>query len=150
MGAPKKPQDLYVQNGWYLEVPGLSSPHFETLEGVQKKANKVSLVDAGTNKKYQFGTQILDFGEITLTRSLQGNADDLKLQALVDDMIENGTKVPVVAVKKHKGRIVYTIIFEGFNIHGYQHSTYDVNGEEKMLITYNATSDDHDVVPVGL
>lgn len=148
MPAPKKPQDIYVQNGWYLEAPGLISPHFETLDGVQKKANKVSIVDAGSNKKYRFGTQILDFGDMTLTRALQGSADDVKVDAMVSDMIENGTKINCIAVKKHKGRIVYTLVFEGFNIHGEQHATYDVNGEEKMMITYDATCDGWDKVPV--
>lgn len=148
MPAPKKPTDLLVQNGWYFEIPGLTSPHFETLEGVQKKANKVSIVDAGTNRKFKFGTQILDFGDMTLTRTYQGNADDKKLDAMVNDMIENGTLINCVAVKKHKGRIVYTIIFEGFNIHGLQHATYDVNGEEKMMITYDATCNGWDKVDV--
>ncbi|MCE7766847.1 hypothetical protein GQL56_29930, partial [Pseudomonas putida] len=72
MPKPQRPNDLYVNNGWYLEIPGLVSPHFETLEGVQKAANKVSIVDAGSNKKYQFGTQIIDFGEMSLSRTYQG------------------------------------------------------------------------------
>jgi hypothetical protein len=141
MPPPKKPTDLFVVNGWYLELPGLVSPHFETLEGIQKNANKVELVDAGTNRKYKFGTQILDFGELTLTRTLQGSVDDDTIGILVDTMIETGVKVPCTAVKKHKGQVVFMVVFDGFNIHGFQHATWDVNGEEKLIVTYNATCD---------
>ena len=36
MATPQKPQDLYVVNGWYLNIPIpgiLSNAIFETLEG---------------------------------------------------------------------------------------------------------------------
>lgn len=141
MPFPQRPTDLYVVNGWYLEIPGLVSPHFETLEGVQKTSNKVDIVDAGTNTKYKFGTQIIDFGEMTLTRTYQGTVDDITLETLVQTMIQEGLKLPVTAIKMHNKREVFRIQFDGFNIHSTTMPTFDVNGEEKFLVQYMATCD---------
>ena len=114
---PQKPQDVYVANGWYLNIPVpgiMSDAIFETLEGMQKQSGTVETVDAGTNRKYKFSTQLTDYGEMTLTRSYQGNATDRALEVLVNQMIENGLKLPVQAVKMHNGKEVFTIVFEGF------------------------------------
>jgi len=73
MGKPKKPTALYVVNGWYIELPGLVSPHFERLSGLSKKTGTVEIVDAGTNIKYKFNGQIIDFGTITLERTMDGS-----------------------------------------------------------------------------
>lgn len=146
MARPQRPTDLYVVNGWWLEMPGLVSPHFETLEGIQRTANKVEIVDAGTNKKYKFGTQIIDYGELTLTRTMQGTADDEALENIVRMMIQGGLKLPVSAVKTHNGEVVFRILFTGFNIHSETHPTMDVNAEEKYLITYAATCDDWEII----
>jgi hypothetical protein len=91
---PQKPQDIYVANGWYLNIPVpgiMSDAIFETLEGMQKQSGTVETVDAGTNRKYKFSTQLTDYGEMTLTRSYQGNATDRALEVLVNQMIENGS-----------------------------------------------------------
>jgi hypothetical protein len=95
---PQKPQDVYVANGWYLNIPVpgiMSDAIFETLEGMQKQSGTVETVDAGTNRKYKFSTQLTDYGEMTLTRSYQGNVTDRALEILVNQMIENGLKLPV-------------------------------------------------------
>ena len=79
MGKPQKPQDVYVVNGWYLNipVPGIMSDGlFETLEGMQKSSGTVDVVDAGTNRKYKFTDQLVDYGEMTLTRPYNGSAAD--------------------------------------------------------------------------
>lgn len=141
MPYPIKPQDLYVTNGWYMELPGLVSPHFETLEGVQKVSQSVELVDAGTNRKYKFPGQILDFGEMTLTRTRQGTADDQTLFALVEAMIQQGVKLNAIAVKLHHQVEVFRILFEGFRITGRTLPSFDVNAEEKFLESYTCTCD---------
>lgn len=146
MPFPTRPTDLFVVNGWYMEIPGLVSPHFETLEGVQKASNKVEIVDAGTNKKYKFGTQIIDFGEMTLTRTYQGTVDDVSLEAIVELMITQGLKLPIVAIKMHNKREVFRIQFLGFNIQTSTLPTFDVNGEEKFIVTYTATCDDWKII----
>lgn len=149
---PQKPQDVYVANGWYLNIPVpgiMSDAIFETLEGMQKQSGTVETVDAGTNRKYKFSTQLTDYGEMTLTRSYQGNATDRALEILVNQMIENGLKLPVQAVKMHNGTEVFTIVFEGFRFLSANYPTFDISSEEKFTVSYGATCDGWDIIPVG-
>jgi hypothetical protein len=149
---PQKPQDVYVANGWYLNIPVpgiMSDAIFETLEGMQKQSGTVETVDAGTNRKYKFSTQLTDYGEMTLTRSYQGNATDRALEILVNQMIENGLKLPVQAVKMHNGKEVFTIVFEGFRFLSANYPTFDIASEEKFTVSYGATCDGWDIIPVG-
>lgn len=149
---PQKPQDVYVANGWYLNIPVpgiMSNAIFETLEGMQKQSGTVETVDAGTNRKYKFSTQLTDYGEMTLTRSYQGNVTDRALEILVNQMIENGLKLPVQAVKMHNGKEVFTIVFEGFRFLSANYPTFDISSEEKFTVSYGATCDGWDIIPVG-
>ncbi len=149
---PQKPQDVYVANGWYLNIPVpgiMSDAIFETLEGMQKQSGTVETVDAGTNRKYKFSTQLTDYGEMTLTRSYQGNVTDRALEILVNQMIENGLKLPVQAVKMHNGKEVFTIVFEGFRFLSANYPTFDISSEEKFAVSYGATCDGWDIIPVG-
>lgn len=149
---PQKPQDVYVANGWYLNIPVpgiMSDAIFETLEGMQKQSGTVETVDAGTNRKYKFSTQLTDYGEMTLTRSYQGNATDRALEILVNQMIENGLKLPVQAIKMHNGKEVFTIVFEGFRFLSANYPTFDIASEEKFTVSYGATCDGWDIIPVG-
>lgn len=149
---PQKPQDVYVANGWYLNIPVpgiMSDAIFETLEGMQKQSGTVETVDAGTNRKYKFSTQLTDYGEMTLTRSYQGNVTDRALEILVNQMIENGLKLPVQAVKMHNGKEVFTIVFEGFRFLSANYPTFDISSEDKFTVSYGATCDGWDIIPVG-
>ena len=149
---PQKPQDVSVANGWYLNIPVpgiMSDAIFETLEGMQKQSGTVETVDAGTNRKYKFSTQLTDYGEMTLTRSYQGNVTDRALEILVNQMIENGLKLPVQAVKMHNGKEVFTIVFEGFRFLSANYPTFDISSEEKFTVSYGATCDGWDIIPVG-
>lgn len=149
---PQKPQDVYVANGWYLNIPVpgiMSDAIFETLEGMQKQSGTVETVDAGTNRKYKFSTQLTDYGAMTLTRSYQGNVTDRALEILVNQMIENGLKLPVQAVKMHNGKEVFTIVFEGFRFLSANYPTFDIASEEKFTVSYGATCDGWDIIPVG-
>ena len=60
-----KPTTVMMANGWYFDLPGLISPHFQTLEGINRKTGTTEIVDGGTNIKYQFSDQIIEFGQIT-------------------------------------------------------------------------------------
>ena len=137
---------------WYLNIPVpgiMGDAIFETLEGMQKQSGTVETVDAGTNRKYKFSTQLTDYGEMTLTRSYQGNATDRALEVLVNQMIENGLKLPVQAVKMHNGKEVFTIVFEGFRFLSANYPTFDIASEEKFTVSYGATCDGWDIIPVG-
>ena len=152
MARPAKPQDVYVANGWYLTipVPGIMSDGlFETLEGMQKTTGIVEVVDAGTNKKYKFTDQLIDYGEMTLTRAYNGSAADRAMEVLVNMMIENGLKLPVTAVKMHQGREVFTIVFEGFSFTAVNMPTLDVGSSEKFMASYTAVCFDWVIIPVG-
>lgn len=141
MPYPKKPQDLFVANGWYLELPGLVSPHFETLGGLQKTSGNVDIVDAGTNNKYKFTSQIVDYGELSLTRTMDGSSDDTALRALVNLCIETGLKINGVLIKMHHRNEVFRLAFEGWRFSGMTFPDFDVNSEEKFQINYTATVD---------
>ena len=152
MAKPQKPQDAYVVNGWYLDIPVpgiLSNGIFETLDGVQKQSGSVQIVDAGTNKKYNFSDQLTDYGEMTLTRTYQGNETDRAMEALVTTMIENGLKLPIRAIKMHNGQEVFTIVFENFRFMSEQHPTFDTAGQDKYTVTYTATCDGWYIIPAG-
>ena len=148
----QKPQDAYVVNGWYLNlpVPGiLSEGLFETLEGMGKSSGHVEMVDAGSNHVYNFTDQLTRYDEMTLTRTYQGNATDRAMEALVSTMIETGLKLPATAVKMHHGNEVFTIVFEGFRFTAVKMPTLDVAGSDKFTVSYTAMCDGWEIVPVG-
>lgn len=146
MGLPTQIKDVLVTNGWYLELPGVVSGHFETLEGLQKNTTDVEMVDGGTNKKVSFGGQVIDYGKLTLTRPLQNNADDVALKDLADEMVATGKKINVTAVKMHKGQELFRVLIEGFRISSYKYPTLNVAGTEKFMVTYTAGYDDFDQI----
>lgn len=152
MARPQKPQDVYVVNGWYLNIPVagiMSDGLFETLEGMQKSSGTVEVVDAGTNRKYKFTDQLVDYGEMTLTRPYNGSAADRAMEILVNTMIENGIKLPVTAVKMHQGKEVMTIVFEGFAFNAANYPTFDTGGSDKFTVSYTAHCDGWTILPVG-
>ena len=141
MPKPQKPKNVYVVNGWYLELPGLISPKFETLSGLSKKTGTVEVVDAGTNVKYKFSSQIIDFGQIGLTRAMDGSVDDNAMDALVNLCINSGQKFTGTLIKLHFGAPVFTIAFEGLRFSEDNWPDLNIEGEEKLIKTYVATVD---------
>lgn len=138
MPVPKKPNDLYVVNGWYLEIPGVDSPHFETLEGMAKNSNSVAIVDGGANVEYTFASQIVRNGLLTLTRTYQGTPEDTILEVMAEAMM-HGALINCVAVKRHHNQEVFRLLLEGFRFVSYSLPTWDVNGEDKYTVTFTAT-----------
>ena len=152
MAKPQKPQDVYVTNGWYLTIPyaGIQSNGlFETLDGISKTSGVVERVDAGTNRKFKFTDQLVDYGEMTLTRPYDGSKVDRVMETLVATMIETGLKLPVTAVKMHHGKEVMTILFEGFSFSGATYPTMDVAGQDKFSVSYTAHCDGWTIIPAG-
>ena len=152
MAKPQKPQDVYVTNGWYLNIPvtGIQTDGlFETLEGMGKSSGVVEVVDAGTNRKYKFTDQLTDYGEMTLTRPYNGSTADRAMETLVTTMIENGIKCAVSAVKMHQGKEVFTVLFEGFSFSAANYPTFDVAGSEKFIVSYTAHCDGWTIIPAG-
>lgn len=150
MSKPTKPTDLYVVNGWYLNIPFagiLSNGQFETINGIGKQTGTVEIVDAGSNRKLKFGDQIVEFTEMTLTRTYNGSATDRALEVLVDTCIETGVKLPVTAVKMHWGNEVFTIAFEGFRFTSSTLPEMNTAGTDKFTVSYGATCDSWEIVP---
>jgi len=139
MGFPKQPTDLLVVNGWYLELPNLTSPHFETFSAIGRTTGTVFITDAGTNRKFKFSDQLEDIPDLTLTRPYQGNADDIALETMVTAMIKKGLRVNAVLHKYHQGKKVFSFLFEGFRFTGITYPNQDVNSGEKFTVSYGAT-----------
>lgn len=152
MAKPQKPQDVYVTNGWYLDIPipGINTDGlFETLEGMAQSSGVVEVVDAGTNHKYKFTNQLVDYSDMTLTRPYNGSSADRAMEALVTTMIETGVKVPVTAVKLHHGVEVFSVLFEGFSFNAANYPSFDVAGTDKFTVSYSAHCDGWTIVPAG-
>lgn len=141
MARPQKPNAAFVTNGWYFELPGLVSPHFEQISGISKKTGNVQIVDAGSNIKYNFSSQILDFGQISLSRTRDGSSDDRVMAGLVEASIATGAKFAGVMVKLHFGKEVYRIAFTGLKFMEENRPEYNTSSEEKELVQYTATVD---------
>lgn len=139
MGYPQRPTALHVVNGWYLELPGLNSPQFETLEGLSKKTGTVQIVDGGSNIVHKFNDQIIDFGQITLSRTSDGSSDDIALDAMVDLSIRTGVQYVGALVKMHFGVEIYRIMFLGMGFKEINLPSLDINSGEKHRTSYMAT-----------
>lgn len=152
MAKPMTPTDVMVVNGWYLDLSEISDigidALFQTLEGVGRSNGTVEVVDAGTNKKLKFSDQIIDFSEMTLTRTYQNNKIDKAMQDLISEMLSTGLKLDeVIAVKMHNGVQVMRYLFTGFRFSSEENPAFDTEGTEKFTVSYKATCDDYVQLP---
>lgn len=134
---PLRPTDLYTNNHWYFEIQGLISPHFHTLEGIEKKSGEVSIVDGTTNIKHKFSSQLKDFGDINLTRSKDGSVDDKTMQVLANKCMDEGFRFDGNLIKMHNGQEVFRILFLGCRIKNIAHPSLKTDGEDKYDIKYS-------------
>lgn len=149
MARPIKPQDALVVNGWYLDLGAASigvNGLFESLSGIGKSTGVVEMVDAGTNKKLKLSDQLVDFSEMTLTRTYQGNKTDRAMEALITLMIEEGIAIPSRAVKLHHGKEVFSVIFEGFRFISEEHPEWNTLGTDKYTVSYKAVCSDYTIL----
>jgi hypothetical protein len=143
MPRPTRQTDAMTANGWYLELPGVIAPHFETLDGLKAgSVESFTIVDGGSNKKVYFSGQAVDFGEFTLTRTRQGTADDKTIFNLVEACMKQGLKFNARVVKLHHGVEAFSIFLENFRFTSKNYPTLDVNSSDKFLESYGATADD--------
>jgi len=152
MATPMIPTDAMVVNGWYLDLSEISdigiNALFQTLEGVSRSNGTVEVVDAGTNKKLKFSDQLIDYSEMTLTRTYQNNKIDTVMEDLITESLSTGLKLDeVIAVKMHNGVQVKRILFTGFRFLSEEHPTWDTEGTEKYTVSYKATCDDYVILP---
>ena len=128
---PLRPTDLYTNNHWYFEIPGLISPHFHTLEGIEQKSGEVFIVDGSTNIKHRFSSQLKEYNDIVLTRGMDGSVDDATMRVLVQKCMNEGFRFDGNLVKMHNGQEVFRILFLGCRIKNYAHPSLKTDGEER-------------------
>lgn len=141
---PKPPTGAVTNNGWYLTLfsnPQLVSPHFNTLSGLSKKTGTIEIVDGGTNIKYKFSSQIIDFGQITLSRPNDASPDDAAWRGIVNAGIRLGVKYTGVLIKEHFSQEVYRIAFSGLGFKEYNYPDFNVSAEDAQMPTVMATVD---------
>ena len=131
-----KPTDALTANHFYFEVPGLISPHFHKLEGISQKSGEVFIVDGSTNIKHKFSSQLKDFGDITLTRTLDGSVDDVSMRALVQQCMNEGFRFDGNLVKMHNGQEAFRVLFLGLRIKEVQYPSLDTSSEERFDTKY--------------
>ena len=136
---PLRPTDLYTNNHWHFEVPGLISPHFHTLEGIEQKSGEVSIVDGSTNIKHKFSSQLKEYNDITLTRAMDGTVDDQTMRALSQQCMNEGFRFDGSLVKMHNGQEVFRILFLGLRIKNIAHPSLKTDGEERYDIKYTVS-----------
>lgn len=134
-----KPTDLYVNNHWYFEIPGLLSPHFHTLEGIEVQSGEVSIVDGITNVKHKFSSQLKNYNDIVLTRAKDGSIDDHTMNAIAQECLNSGMRFDGNLVKMHNGKEVFRILFLGLRIKNVAHPTLNTEGEERYDVKYTCS-----------
>lgn len=134
-----KPKDLYVNNHWYFEIPGLISPHFHSLEGIEVKSGEVSIVDGVTNVKHKFSSQLKDFNDIVLTRTKDGSVDDQTMSAIAQESLNAGVRFDGNLVKMHNGKEVFRILFLGLRIKNVAHPSLSTEGEDRYDVKYTCS-----------
>tara|TARA_Y100000034_G_scaffold29728_1_gene36158 strand:+ start:33556 stop:33996 length:441 start_codon:yes stop_codon:yes gene_type:complete len=145
---PTRPTDLYTNNHWYFEIPGLVSPHFHMLEGIEKKSGEVSIVDGSTNIKHKFSSQLMEFNDIVLTRAMDGSIDDESMKELVRLSLDYGQRFDGQLIKMHNHQEVFRILFLGLRIKNVAHPSLDTSAEERYDIKYTVSVSEW--VEVGL
>lgn len=133
---PLRPTDLYTNNHWYFEIPGLISPHFHTLEGIEQKSGEVFIVDGSTNIKHKFSSQLKEYNDIVLTRGMDGSVDDQTMRVLSQQCMNEGFRFDGNLVKMHNGQEVFRILFLGCRIKNIAHPSLKTDGEERYDIKY--------------
>jgi hypothetical protein len=130
-----------MANGWYFELPGLKSPHFQTISGISKETGVTQIVDAGTGVMYNFTDQLIQYGELELARAYDNSSDDLTMDVLVEASINLGVKHAGNLVKLHYGQEIFRIAFEGLLFINHAHPDMGINSTEQYMKSYRARVD---------
>ena len=134
-----RPTDLLVNNHWYFEIPGLVSPKFHSLEGIEQNSGEVTIVDGYTNIEHKFSSQLKKFSDITLTRAKDGSVDDFSMRELFRACMNEGFRFDGNLVKMHNGREVFRIVMLGVRIKSVAHPSLNTAGEDKYDMKYTCS-----------
>lgn len=131
-----RPTDLYTNNHFLIEIPGLISPKFHKVEGIEENSGEVTIIDGYTNVEHKFSSQLKKYSDITLTRAKDGSIDDFSMREIVRQCMNNGLRFDANLVKMHNGQEVFRIVMLGMRIKTNAHPNLDTSGEEKYDMKY--------------
>lgn len=140
----QKPNDLIPINGWVMELPGLTSPHFHKLSGLSVKTGHMTIIDGGTNATFNFSDGIEENGPITMTRTRDGSSVDKAFSQFIRDVVSKGSKINGSFVQYRFGKQVIKILFTGLLMSEYKLTDFDTSGKgdsAKSDQTYTAQVD---------
>jgi hypothetical protein len=133
-----RPTTVFMANGWYFDMPGLVTPRFQTLEGINRKTGTTDIVDGGDNIKYQFSDQIQEFGQITLARTRDGSVDDYTMDLLVTASLREGATYSGTLYKLNWRKRVFSIGFVGLMFIEDAHPTLETGSSEQYSQRFTA------------
>ena len=148
MGKPSRPTAVYTNNNWYFEIPGIVSPNFQKLSGIEASSGEVTIVDGVTNLKHKFSSQIKEFSDVTLERAYDGSEDDNYMRALQKISLVEGQRFDGQLVKLHAGREVFRILFLGARLKKVSHPSLDTGGEDIYNVSYTLSVTEWVEIPV--
>jgi hypothetical protein len=124
-----QPNDLMPNNGWIMELPGLTSPQFHKLQGLSTKTGVMTIVDGGSNQTYSFSDGIEENGPITIVRTRDGSGDDTTFANFVRNVRLSGKKVNGTFTQYRHGKVAMKVLFTGLLMNDYKVSDFDTAGK---------------------
>jgi hypothetical protein len=134
-----RPTDLYVNNHWYIELPGLVSPKFHQVSGIEESSGEVSIVDGYRNVEHKFSSQLKKYNDIVLHRAKDGSVDDISMRELVRACMNNGLRFDANLVKLHNGIEVFRILMLGVRVKNNAHPDLNTAGEDRYDMKYTCS-----------
>ncbi|HAA56814.1 MAG TPA: hypothetical protein DCE42_18755 [Myxococcales bacterium] len=135
------PQDAIPNNGWVMELPGLTSPHIEKVSGISKETGELEMVDGGTNRTFYFSDGVLKHGDLTISRTRDGSNDDQVFGDFFEKMVGTGKKYNGTLIQYRFGQVVTKIKFQGLLMRKFSLSDMNINESNKSEQTYECKVD---------
>jgi len=118
-------ETLVPNNGWIVEIPGLETPHFHKLQGLNRKTGVMTIVDGATRKRYKFNDEVVDYGQITLVRAKDNSPADTQLADWVKAAFRDGEKRNGSFIQYHRGKEVLRILFTDLMVSENSYNDFD-------------------------
>jgi len=141
-------KNLYANNHFEIKIPGLVTPDFQEMDGLEKSMGEISKVSGDTNIKYKFSSGIKDYGEITLTRPYDGSVDDALILALEKFSFDDGNRVDATLVKYHNKQEVFRILLFGLMLKKVTYPGMGTANEDRFDMKYTFSVSSHEEVRV--
>ncbi len=134
------PIDAVPNNGWVMELPGMTSPHITKVSGISKHTGQLSVVDGGSNREFHFSDGIIKHTPITITRIRDNSPEDKKFAKFFEDAV-NGGKITGTLIQTRNGKPCCKIKFQGLLMNDLKLHDFDVHGSDPATMEYVAQCD---------